>query len=218
MNVNKTKVVLILDRSGSMYDCVEDTVGGVKSFIDEQKKLPGEVEFSLVSFNTTMNTVYDSIPINQVGDFEFIPSGGTALLDAVGTVIDSVGEKLANTKEEDRPGAVVIMIVTDGEENSSKEYKLDGIQSKIKHQQDVYKWQFSFLGADQDAFQAGFSMGLNSGDIANYSKGVTQAAFTSMSGKLGRIRNAVSRGADVTLCSAYTDDERAAMAEDSDNE
>lgn len=216
MDKNKTKVVLILDRSGSMYDCVEDTIGGVKTFIDQQKELPGEVEFSLVTFNTLKETVYDSVPISEVDSFDFIPSGGTALLDAVGSTIDSVGEQLAKLSEDKRPGVVMIMIVTDGEENSSREYTLDIINKKIKEQQDVYKWQFSFLGADQDAFQAGQRLGLNAGDIANYSKGLTQAAFSNMSGKMSRIRSAVSRGADVSLCSAYTDEERASMTEDSE--
>lgn len=211
MDKNKTKIVMILDKSGSMHSCKDDTEGGVNSYIEKQKKLDGEVDFTLVEFNSQYNTVYKNVPIDEVKPYTFHPSGTTALLDAVGSTIDSVGNELASLPEDERPGVVIVMIITDGEENTSREYKLARIKEMIIHQQEVYKWEFSFLGANQDAFAAGNSMGINHADIGNYNVSKTSYAFDAMSAKTGRVRAASMAGLDIKSVSAYTDEERAEL-------
>jgi len=81
--------------------------------------------------------------------------GMTALLDAVGKTIDEVGTRLANEADENRPEKVIFLVITDGQENSSREYKLDQIQEKIKHQEEKYQWEFVFMGSTPEAFTGG---------------------------------------------------------------
>jgi hypothetical protein len=122
MKKNFTSINLLLDASGSMASLVNDTIGGVNSFLKEQKELPGEAVVSLCTFNTNATVVYDFLPISKVPLLDkktYKASGGTALYDAMGLSIDNLGKKLSNMKEEDRPDKVLFLIVSDGEENSS---------------------------------------------------------------------------------------------------
>ena len=98
-----------------------------------------------------------------------VPRGSTALLDAVGRAINETGERLAKMNEEDRPGLVVFVVMTDGEENSSQEFSKDQIKQMITHQQDTYGWHFTFLGANQDAFAEAGALGIHAAGVANFS-------------------------------------------------
>ncbi|MCK9447121.1 VWA domain-containing protein [bacterium] len=181
MNKNLCELVVILDESGSMNSVLNDTIGGFNTFIETHQALPGEANLTLVKFNSSSEIVYNGVNIQNVPKLDnhtYQPGGMTALLDAVGKSIDEVGKRLANIPEEDRPGKVIFMIVTDGEENSSREYKIDKIKEKIIHQTDVYKWEFVFMGADQDAWTTGTRMGtsnnvnFNSNDMSKTMKGM----------------------------------------------
>src|SRR5437879_5693749 len=109
-NQNLTHIVAILDRSGSMMSIREDMQGGFNNFIAEQAKTPGEVRVSLYQFDTEYDTVYENKPLAEVPALVLEPRGGTALLDAVGRTITTVGQKLAQLDEDDRPGLVVVVI------------------------------------------------------------------------------------------------------------
>lgn len=170
MKKGKSEIILILDRSGSMEDIKTDMEGGIKTYIEEQKKLSGECYVSLYQFDTDYDPVFEYTDIKYVKPISLIPRGGTALLDAIGKTINSVGERLAKTPENDRPEVVIISIITDGEENSSKEWNLVKIKELIKHQTDKYNWKFIFLGADQDAIQSGTSMGFARGSSMSFTK------------------------------------------------
>merc|ERR1712226_1553278 len=74
------------------------------------------------------------------------PNGMTALLDAIGCTLEAYGEEMFNT----------LVILTDGEENSSKLYT----NSQIKEVIEEKKWEVEYLGANQDAFSVGRSMGI----------------------------------------------------------
>src|SRR5262249_34920935 len=152
MRKDLTDITVVVDRSGSMAACQSDAEGGLNTFINEQKRLPGESLFTLVQFDTEYEFVHKGIPIRDVPPYHLVPRGSTALLDAVGRAIIETGERLRNMKEADRPGLVVFVILTDGQENSSREFQLAKIKEMVQHQQDVYKWQFTYLGANQDAF------------------------------------------------------------------
>jgi len=218
MNKNKSHVVLVLDRSGSMQSCKTDTEGGVNSFIEEQAKPEGEVTISIVQFDNVYEYVCKNIQISEVKPYKLVPRGSTALLDAVGMAVVETGEYLAGLEESDRPGLVTIMIVTDGLENSSKEYTNESVKKLIEEQQEKYNWQFSYLGANQDAFKVGGLMGLKAGDIGNYSEENTSGAIRAMSGKFGRMRSAVATSTSeadavvqISAVSSYTDEERKDM-------
>ncbi len=88
-------MTVVLDRSGSMQICREAAEGGLNTFIEEQKKQPGETLFSLVQFDTEYEFVHKGTPIKEVSPFQLVPRGMTALLDAVGRAIVETGERLA---------------------------------------------------------------------------------------------------------------------------
>lgn len=112
--------------------------------------------------------------------------------------------------ESQRPGLVVFVIVTDGEENSSHEFNLPQIREMIQRQQSDYGWQFTFLGANQDAFSEAAAMGIQTTSAALYSAENSDKAFAAAASNVSRMRTARSANAQVD-CS-YTDAERKAMS------
>lgn len=164
-NPNKTSITVILDKSGSMHPISNDTIGGYNKFIETQRNIPGECEISLIQFSSNSEFTYKSKPINEailLNNNNYMPNGGTALLDAIGTAIIEKGKELSNLAEDDRPSKVMFVIITDGEENSSKEFRdRQVIKDMIEHQKTVYSWDFTFLGANQDVFTTSTSLGID---------------------------------------------------------
>lgn len=213
MNKDLTDITVVMDRSGSMSSCRSDAEGGINSLIEEQKKLPGQVIFSLVQFDDQYEFVYNGVPLTDVKPVTIIPRGWTALLDAVGRAIAETGERLKKLEADERPGLVVFVIVTDGLENMSKEYTLDRIKQMIEHQQSKYKWQFTYLGANQDAFQVAGNMGIHKSAVSNYdAEEKTAGAFAAASANLGRMRSASAGGQSVR--NFYSDEERESLKSD----
>lgn len=209
MNANLTDITLVVDRSGSMADIQSDAEGGVNSFIEQQSQEPGEALLTLVQFDTEYEFLQRGVPIDQVPKYELHPRGMTALLDAVGRAINETGERLAKMPEAERPGLVVFVVMTDGLENSSVEFTKSQIRGMIEKQQNHYQWQFTFLGADQDAFAEASQMGMHVGGAANFSKGKVAAAYHATSDKVARMRKQRSSGEDVL--NEFTDSERNEM-------
>lgn len=165
MNSDKCDITLVLDESGSMGPLQLDTIGGVNRFLADQRKLPGSCHVSVVKFNDTSKPVYLARDIKDAPDLtteSYAPEGSTALLDAVGFAIDEAGSRFKAMKEEDRPGKVIFVIVTDGEENASRTRKKADIKDAVERQKNIYKWEFVFLGANIDAFAEGYSLGISS--------------------------------------------------------
>lgn len=163
MKENLTEIVFILDESGSMDPLADDTIGGFNSYIEEQKKGPGEAYLTAVLFDDRYIILHDHVNIQDVPlltSHEYSPLGMTALMDAIGRTINSVGQRLSNTPEEERPAHVIFVITTDGYENASKEFTRSKVKEMIEHQQEKYSWQFMFLGAGIDAYQEAASLGL----------------------------------------------------------
>jgi len=186
MKKDYTKIVFVVDRSGSMGNIAKDIIGGYNKFIADQKALKhGTCDVSFYQFDNVYEAVYENTPLDFVKDLDgktYVPRGGTALLDAVGRTIDQVGKQLAALKEEQRPEKVLVVIITDGEENSSNVYNSEKIKQMVTHQTDHYKWAFTYIGANQDAWAVGNSMGINATSNltwASNSKG-TANAFSSL--------------------------------------
>ena len=166
MSTNTTEIVFILDRSGSMDSIAESAIKGFNDLLERQKREHDEtpVRMSLVLFNTEYEVPFLSISAPELEPLNmetYSPDGGTALLDAIGRTIDETGVRLAGMPESDRPGKVIIAILTDGEENSSRHYNWLQISDMIKHQRNVYQWDFLFLGANQDAIATASSIGID---------------------------------------------------------
>jgi uncharacterized protein YegL len=172
-NQNLTEIVMIVDRSGSMVSIKDDAQGGFNAFIEEQKKLPDEARLTLVQFDSEYEMLHENRPLKDIPAYTLIPRGNTALLDAIGRTLAAVGERLAKTSEDQRPGKVLVVVITDGQENASTEYNREKVFEAITHQKDKYKWEFLFLAANQDAIKAGASIGIrNSMNFGANSKDV----------------------------------------------
>lgn len=170
MKDNYTHLVMVVDRSGSMGPLWGETVEGIKGYVEEQMKVAGYATMTLKVFDDRHDTVFDFqdiIGLNGKEIKEFGPRGMTALYDAIGKAINETGTKLANMDEKDRPSKVLFLIVTDGLENASQKFKAPDIAKMIKHQEDKYSWEFTYLGANQDAVLEGSSMGMRGGTV-NY--------------------------------------------------
>jgi len=150
-------IMFILDESGSMSSMGKEPVQAVNNFIRAQKASIGDdgATFSLWKFNTTFKKVYDNIPLKDVEEFtDFEPQDMTALNDVIGHAID-------NKKKSGSCDNVICIILTDGIENSSTEYSAENIRVMIKDMEENHNWKFVYLGANQDAFEVGYSMGVN---------------------------------------------------------
>lgn len=187
MKKNLTELVFILDRSGSMYSLVSDTIGGFNAMIENQKKEPGEAYVTTVLFNDYYELLHDHINIREIYpiiDEEYYVRGCTALLDAIGKTINSIGARLNDTPENERPDKVIFVIMTDGYENASKEFTKLQVKEMVEHQQNKYSWTFMFLGADIDAVGEAESLGINS----DFAKSYTHTSVGTQS-----VYNAVSK-------------------------
>lgn len=168
---NYVEIVCVVDKSGSMGMIESDAIGGFNHFLGEQKKLPGDTRFTLALFDHEYEIVVDAVDIQHVpplNETTYCPRGSTALLDAIGKTVTAVGERLSKTPAYARPSKVIVAILTDGLENASKEYTRSKIFEMIKHQREVYSWEFIFLAANQNAIQEGASLGINMKDSFNF--------------------------------------------------
>ena len=206
MRSDLTDITLVVDRSGSMKDIESDAQGGINAFIEKQAAEPGEALLTLVQFDTEYEFVHQGMPIQQVPSYKLVPRGMTALLDAVGRAITETGQRLAQMKEEDRPGLVIFVIMTDGLENSSREFSATQVKAMIEEQKTKYSWHFNFLGADQDAFGEGRSLGIDTGGILDVGKEQIFAAYAGTAAKVSRMRGQARAGEMVE--NLYTDAER----------
>jgi hypothetical protein len=155
MKKDYCEIIMVLDESGSMSSCKSDTVGGVNEFLNNQKRLAGEVKVTLVKFSDYYKVINDAAPLQQIeylNDHNYTPSNTTALLDAVGKTINKTGQRLAAMKEKNRPEKVIFVIITDGFENASQEFSQSEVFKMVTHQKEKYSWEFTFLGADIDTW------------------------------------------------------------------
>jgi Mg-chelatase subunit ChlD len=191
----KTEILVITDRSGSMATIAKDVIGGYNTFLREQKEQPGEAKLTYTQFDDKYEVVLAGTPIKaapELTSLTFVPRGGTALLDAVGRTLNEQGARIAAEKWAE---LVVVCIITDGGENSSREYTRDKVKEMTKHAE-ANGWKFIFLAANQDAFAAAQSFGssaLYAGNFAANAAG-TQSAYASTSATVRSMRAGVDPG------------------------
>lgn len=174
MKKDYVEIAFILDRSGSMQSLKEFAIKGFNDFIAEQKNVlvNKEVKFSLVLFDHQYTKHFDAIPLNDTPEINtsvYVPRGLTALLDAIGKTVTDLGVTLDNLSEDDKPEKVIIVIMTDGQENNSREYTPAQIKELIKTQEDSYNWSFMYLSSDLNSVHdAVHKYGLNLNSVYAY--------------------------------------------------
>ncbi len=171
MKENLTELVCILDKSGSMASLTDDTIGGFNSLIKKQKDEEGECLVTTVLFNSNIEILHNRVPLEDVKDIttkDYQAMGCTALLDAIGVSIDKIKNEHANTPKEKRPDKVLFAIITDGAENSSKEYNIKQVKNSVTTCQELLGWEFIFLGANIDAIETASTFGIHASRAANF--------------------------------------------------
>ncbi len=163
MKNERTELVFILDRSGSMSGLESDTIGGYNSLLEKQKKEEGEATVTTVLFDDKYELLHDRIDIRGVSpitDRQYYVRGSTALLDAIGQTILKIANVQRSTAPELRAGKVLFVITTDGYENASREFTYDKVKAMVEEERDKYGWEFLFLGANIDAIAAARQFGI----------------------------------------------------------
>ena len=171
MGKNLTEMVFILDRSGSMENLVSDTIGGYNSLIEKQKNEPGEAAVTTVLFDDQYDVVCDNADIQKVDPMTnevYFARGMTALLDAIGKTINTIDARHKTAVDSAVPDKTVVVIMTDGMENASREYSYRAIKELIERKQKESGWEFLFMGANIDAIGTAGKMGISPNRAANY--------------------------------------------------
>lgn len=205
--MKNTEIIFVIDASGSMAHLTGDTIGGFNGFIESQKALDGKATLTTVLFNTSWKILHDGIDIHEVRPLtksDYVAGGGTAMLDAIGEIINKVQDRHDELGAE-KPEEVLFVITTDGEENSSRTFKKSQIEKMIKHQTNGHGWKFMFLGANMDAVKEAESIGISSNYSTNYkytSKGIADT-WTTMSCTANAVRTA-TLDSTFNLADSYT--------------
>ena len=188
----RTLIAVLLDRSGSMESIKTDTEGGFDAFIWEQRTQPEEARVTLAQFDTEYEVVYSNRPIDDVPSLVLQPRGRTALLDGIGRLVTDVGAELADLAEAERPGHVIVVVMTDGYENASREWTLQAVRAVIARQERDYSWDFVFLGANIDAVAVGQGLGFAADKSLTYATtdGGVASAMASTTSYVSRRRAA----------------------------
>jgi len=209
-----THIAMVIDRSGSMFTGWKDVVGGYKQLIKDNKALDGKCTFTVAAFDTDYELLEDFTDIQEVDEeLRVSPRGMTALLDAIGKTISTVGEELAKLKKKDRPDKVIMMVQTDGQENASKEFTKDAIKKMITEQTEKYAWQFMFLGATLEAVNEAQTWGFSPDSTSTYSTDKYSATVGLQSNKLTGMRCA-STVEEYTAMATFSDEDREILNED----
>lgn len=212
-----TEIICVIDRSTSIRTSglIEKTIEGFNSFLAEQKKLEGKAKLTLCLFdggvgygNTgkegeTYEIRHNGIDLKDVPELNtntFVPKGMTAMWDAIGATISNTEDRIKKSKEEERPDKVIFLIMTDGEENSSREYNQQTVCDSIKKNKEEKKWAFIFLGANIDTMQVGGSMGVTKGNTMSYSNSKlgVKNAYLNMSKSVSNFRSMATTDACFT--------------------
>lgn len=206
MKKDYAHISVLLDRTGSMESIRDDVIGGFNAFLDGQKKLPQEATMTLVQFDTQdpYEVLHHFKPIGEIPKLTketYVPRSMTPLLDAIGRGINDLEAGIAKLDDAERPEQVIFVIVTDGQENSSREFKREQIASMLKEKQENLNWQFVFLSADFDAFHEAHDIGFQANSTALFAKSAAQtsSAFLSSSDRVANYRNKKAASVKFTL-------------------
>lgn len=204
---NKTYLCIIADRSGSMQALAGDMNGAITALLEEQGKQPGELHVDVVRFDTDVETLYEDVRADDVKNAIIEPRGSTALNDALGITIVRLGEKFEAMSEDERPGHVLVVVVTDGYENASHEYTTSQVKALIEKQTNQFGWEFLYLATNVDAFETGDQYGFGRGQTIAFAASPDGAHSVVASASAYATRSRLSD--DVT---EFTDAERASAA------
>lgn len=211
-NLDLTRLVFLLDRSGSMRSIQSDVEGGFAAFIDDQRAAAGECTVTLAQFDDHFEFVYHDVDLDQVPPLALRPRGRTALLDAMGRLITDTSADIAALPEGERPATVIVAIMTDGKENASRDWTRPAIKALVELRTNQFDWQFLYMGADQDAVEVGTRLGVKREQSLTYSKGKSREAMAAASANIRDYRTTkpVNSAAEMPM---FSDEQRAELGD-----
>lgn len=212
---NTTEIICVLDRSGSMSSIKAASIEGFNTFLQDQKEEEGEAFISVHLFDDQFETLQERVAIKdaqELNEGNFVPRGMTALYDAVCKTINETNGAHALLAEDERPSKVLFIILTDGDENSSREYSSENLKQLVQEQTDK-GWAFVYLAANQDAVETAQSMNISASNAMNFSASdsSSKALYSSLSNKTKMYRSMSSvqaRSASLNLFDADEQDVR----------
>lgn len=166
-NPDYTALMLVVDRSGSMSSIRNDMVGGLSSLVEEQTAEPGLLTLSMVTFDDVVELAHSMVTPENV-EIVLEPRGSTALYDALGFALTTLQASIDALPDAVRPGNVQVVVVTDGEENASKQYTGPALKRLVTEKLEAQKWDIVFLGANQDAVMKAAEIGVKRESAMTY--------------------------------------------------
>ncbi len=212
-NPKLTQLVFLLDRSGSMQSIASDVVGGFEAFVAEQRTGEGLCTATLAQFDNEYEVVYRGIAIGQVPPLALFPRGMTALHDSMGKLITDTAAEINALPEDNKPGTVIVAIMTDGLENASREWRQADIKALVEQQTNDHGWEFLYMGADQDAVEVGKGLGVKEGLAVTYARGKSRDTMLTVSENIRGYRNARMEDACAVM-PEFTDTQRKRLADE----
>ena len=179
MKTQKTIYHILVDKSGSMSDCIDQTINGFNEQIAKIREM--ELEFpeqlmtiGLTTFNTRVRHLYYMKPVEhayKMDERNYQPDGSTAMLDAMAETMKELSQ-LQQQSNEQIPTTVVMVILTDGYENASRRYTLKNVKEMVEEREASGTWTFSFLGATLDAVDVAEQMSIRRENSIAFEKGI----------------------------------------------
>lgn len=208
MKKNYLKIIFVIDESGSMHGTESDVIGGFNNFIEKQKaKAYGEIDVTLYKFNNDSSRIFYNLPLDKIRNLErrdYNPGGSTALYDTIGIAISEAKKHKSQIKQKHNPDMTLMVIITDGQENSSREYSAHTVKKLIEKHEQSENWQFIYLGADLSNFIDADTLGFR--NRASTGKSSLQEKFNVVSEHTIRFRKAdLHEDRDVLMC-RFVDD------------
>lgn len=163
-------VMFVFDRSGSCAGTELDMMRGFNNFIKHEKDERNEDFITVSLFDHENKVVYDRTPVKRVKGLEYQVRGNTALYDSLCENLKSLQRKKDDNTE------VIVVIMTDGVDNSSHEYDINKTReliSDFKRQ----GWNFIFLGAMDYAKDYAAELGIDEKYAEIYSPEAVDANF-----------------------------------------
>lgn len=198
-----THICMLLDRTGSMSSIASDTIGGVNTFLEGQRKVPGACTFTLIQFDAQdpHEVVQDFVNMADAKDLTpatFVPRGSTPLYDAMCKAVAATEKKLASLNP--RPGKVVFVVVTDGEENCSQECVKSDAVAAVKRCE-AQGWNVVYLGVGIDAMDDAGQLGVKGASTLNVGKSSqgVMCAFACTSDNIAGYRGSAGPQGDAGL-------------------
>lgn len=164
MKKNYLKIIFVIDESGSMQGTESDVIGGFNSFIEKQKtKDFGKIDVTLYKFSNESSRIFNDLPLNEIRPLsirDYNPGGLTALYDTIGIAITQADRHINHLKQQYKPDMVMMVVITDGHENASREYTSHSVKQLIQEHEKSENWQFIYLGADFSNFEDADNLGI----------------------------------------------------------